>query len=166
MPVLCVSLPLLLAVLPLNCPGQEVLANALEPAGIALRTMPGPGSGPGSGAIRAVPARAAPVEREKMSAYDWSLLGAAAALRFLDYRTTVQFTEDPADFREVELPRALVRSRAALGAFEASTVVVNYFAYRSLVGHHHRKMAQVGQSIYIGVMAGTVAWNYDQLNQR
>ncbi|HEX4310573.1 MAG TPA: hypothetical protein VHZ25_11135 [Acidobacteriaceae bacterium] len=101
-----------------------------------------------------------------MSAYDWSLLGAAAALRFLDYRTTVEFTEDPADFREVELPQALVRSRAALGAFEASTVVVNYVAYRALVGHHHRKIAQVGQSIYVGVMAGTVAWNYDQLNQR
>jgi hypothetical protein len=164
MRLLCVSFPLLLGVLPLHCLGQKVLVNAAEPALTALHGVPAPGSGPA--AIRAATLRAAPIEREKIGAYGWSLLGAAAGLRLFDYRTTVAFTQDPAHFREVELPQALVRNRAALGAFEASTIAVDYFAYRALVGRHHRRMAQVGQSIYVGVMAGTVAWNYDQLNQR
>lgn len=153
---------LLMAVSTLRCVGQETaLVSAPEPA-TDTRTA---GAEPGLAAILPARARRAGMKPEKLSAYDWSLLGAATGLRFLDYKTTVQFTKDPANFREVELPEALVHNRPALGAFEASTVAANYFVYRALVEHGHRRMARLGQYLYVGAMAGTVGWNYDQLNE-
>jgi len=158
MRILCFGLLLLVAVSTLSCVGQQT----------ALVSAPGAaadGVGPESAAILPDPVRHAGLKPEKLSAYEWSLLGAAAGLRFLDYKTTVKFTEDPANFHEVELPEALVHNRLALGAFEASTVVANYFVYRVLADHRHRRMARLGQSLYVGAMAGTVGWNYDQLNE-
>jgi hypothetical protein len=99
------------------------------------------------------------------AAQDWTLLGAGAALRFLDYKTTVKLVSDPANFREVELPQGLVHNSAGLGAFEASMVVANYYAYRLLVEHRHRKLARVGQYIDIGVMSWAVGHNYYELNK-
>src|ERR1700691_4477074 len=58
---------------------------------------------------------------------DWMLVGAAAPLRFFDYRSTVKVTADPSRFREAELPQALVANHAAFAAFEAGTVVANYY---------------------------------------
>lgn len=91
--------------------------------------------------------------------FDWSLLGAAATFRYLDYQTTVKALSDPANFREVELPNALVDNHPGFASFEASTVAVNYWAYRLLVRHGHRRLARAGQFINLGAIGGTVASN-------
>jgi hypothetical protein len=93
------------------------------------------------------------------SLYDWSLLAAAATLRFLDYKTTEKCASDPADFHEEELPESLVRNKPALAAFETGTVVGNYYAYR-WVARRHRKLARLGQYINIGGVGWAVAGNY------
>jgi hypothetical protein len=90
---------------------------------------------------------------------DWTLLGAAAALRYLDYQTTVKTLSDPAVFHEVELPQALVDNHPGLAAFETSTVVANVWIYRLMVCHGHRRLARAGQLINLGAVGGTVAFN-------
>jgi hypothetical protein len=152
-----------------SCLGQEVaLVNAPEPVLNAPESVFGVSSsslsGSGSGAI--MPVRAPRTEMKPGFALeDWGLLGAGAALRFLDYKSTVKCESDPANFREVELPQALVHNRPGLGAFEASMVVANYYAYRFLVKRDHRKMARLGQWVNIGAMAWTVGRNYYELNE-
>ncbi|HEX3985573.1 MAG TPA: hypothetical protein VHX13_03095 [Acidobacteriaceae bacterium] len=90
---------------------------------------------------------------------DWTLLGAATGLRYLDYQTTVKALSDPANFHEVELPQPLVDNHPAFGAFEAGTVAANYWIYRMLVRHGHRRLARAGQLINLGALGGTVAFN-------
>lgn len=94
-----------------------------------------------------------------MAATDWTMLGAVAGLRYLDYQTTVKALSDPADFHEAELPRALVDNHAGFAAFEASTVVANVWVYRLLVRHGHRRLARFGQAINLAAVGGTVANN-------
>ena len=94
-----------------------------------------------------------------MTASDWTLLGAAAGLRYLDYQTTVKALSDPADFHEAELPQALVDNHAGFAAFEASTVVANVWVYRVLLRHGHRRLARAGQVINLCALGGTVASN-------
>jgi hypothetical protein len=96
---------------------------------------------------------------------DWTLLGAAATFRLLDYKSTVQCVSDPTGCKEIQLPQALVHNKPALGAFEAGTVVVDYYVYRLFVRHNHRTVARVGQSIYSGAMAFTVAHNYYEIDK-
>jgi hypothetical protein len=148
---------------PVACLGQHgALLNAPEPVAVSAGSFSA--SLAGSGAIMPVP-RPAPEMRPGFAAQDWGLLGAAAALRFLDYKSTVKCMSDPANFREVELPQGLVHNRPGLGAFEASTVVANYYAYRFLVAHNHRKMARFGQWVNLGAMGWTVGRNYYELNE-
>jgi hypothetical protein len=90
---------------------------------------------------------------------DWTLLGAAAGLRYLDYQTTVKALSDPSDFHEVELPQGLVDNYPGLAAFEAGTVVADFWIYRALVRHGHRRVASGGQIINLGALSGTVAFN-------
>jgi len=104
-------------------------------------------------------------QKQRFTCTDWALLTAGATLRFLDYKSTVRMMSAPANFREMQLPQALVHNRPALGAFEAGMVVGDYFAYRLLVDHHHRKLARVGQALDLTVMGGAVGWNYYQLNE-
>jgi len=101
----------------------------------------------------------------KLNTGDWMLLGAAGALRFFDYKSTVKGVANPTEFREVELPEALVHNRPGLGAFEASTVVANYYVYRALVRHHRRSLARVGQSINLSALGWTVGNNYRLLSE-
>lgn len=114
---------------------------------------------PGSAAVLPVPPHAARPAASELSLFDWSLLGAAAGLRYLDYQTTVKALSDPTDFHEVELPQALVDNHPALAAFETSTVVANLWIYRDLVRHGHRRLARAGQFINLGALGGTVAFN-------
>jgi hypothetical protein len=96
---------------------------------------------------------------------DWMLIGAAAPLRFFDYRSTVKATADPSRFREAELPQALVDNHAEFAAFEAGTVVANYYVYRLLVRHRHRSVARLGQAINLGALSWTVEHNYRLLSE-
>lgn len=111
-----------------------------------------------------VPTRPVVNVRQSFALSDWGLVGGAAALRLLDYKSTVKCMSDPANFKEEELPNALVHNDAGFAAFEASTVVVNYYAYRLFIRHNHRTMARLGQSINLGAMAFTVGRNYYELN--
>lgn len=168
MKILCSSLLLLFGSSALPCLAQEVaLLNAPEPVPVvsssSLPAVWSSLSGSASAAIMPVP-----VPREVkpgLTRQDWGLLAAAAALRFGDYKSTVKCMSDPANFRETELPNALVHNRPAFGAFEASTVAANYYAYRFFVRRDHRSLARVGQYVNIGAMAWTVGRNYYELNE-
>jgi hypothetical protein len=120
---------------------------------------------PGASAIMLVPARAAFNPRTRYAAEDWGELGAIAALRFGDYKSTVKALSDPANFHEAELPNALVHDHPGFAAFEAGTVVVNYYAYRFLVRRDHRTLARLGQYVNIGCVAWTVGNNYYGLHK-
>lgn len=105
-----------------------------------------------------------PVKLEpKLKTLDWSLLGAASALRVLDFTSTEQAMADPSHFREAMLPTKLVENKAAFAAFQAATVGVNYTAYRLLVRHNMRSLARVAQYVYVSGMAFQVTRNYQTL---
>ncbi|MFP5230654.1 MAG: hypothetical protein ACLGXA_23810 [Acidobacteriota bacterium] len=167
---LCASLLLMFASASSISRGQEVaLIDAPEPtfsstSGSAFSSSSLTFAAPAAAAIVS-PRRPLPARSQGLTFTDWTLLGSAAALRFLDYKSTVKCMSDPANFREVELPNALVHNRPALGAFEAGTVVLNYYAYRLFTGHHHRTLARLGQTINLGALAWTVGRNYYELNE-
>lgn len=101
----------------------------------------------------------------RLHLFDWTLLGAAATLRVLDYTSTEKGLADPAHFHEAILPTALVENKLAFAAFEAGTVAVNYGAYRLLVRHNMRSLARMGQYLYVGIMTAQVAKNYQFLGE-
>jgi hypothetical protein len=157
-----------------SCLGQQMaLLNAPEPAAGSSSSLMAAGepvlpsslAGASGSAIMPVARRPVAEGREGLTPTDWALLGAGATLRFLDYKSTVKAMSDPANFREVELPNALVHCRPGLGAFEASTVVGNYYAYRFFVEHRHRKLARWGQAINLAAVGWTVGRNYYELNE-
>jgi len=96
---------------------------------------------------------------------DWSGLAAAATLRGLDYYTTEKALEYPRYAHEAQLPEALVKNKPAFAAFQAGTVVLNYGAYRLLVRHNMRSLARASQFVYVGIMTGQVASNYQVLGR-
>lgn len=144
----------------LSIAAQVVLAACLAPGLVAQQTLLAEApEAMASPAVVAAPPSAEPALRLGLTPCDWGLLGAAAALRYLDYQTTERAMADPAKFREVVLPQALVDHPAGLAAFEAATVGVNYWIYRELVRHGHRRLARVGQAINLTALGGTVAFN-------
>ena len=170
------SLLALLPLIVLPAFGQQVaLFNAPDPATVSADSSSlvpeasplSPSSLPSApaSAIMPVQRRAAADRNEVLSRTDWTLLSGAAALRFLDYKSTVKALSDPLNFREEELPNALVQCHPGLGAFEAGMVVGNYYAYRLFVEHRHRKLARWGQVINLAGMGWTVGRNYYELNK-
>ncbi len=152
----------LLAMTVLPAFGQQIaLLNAPEPIAGSSSSV----AGASASAIMPVARRPIAERADGLAPTDWALLSAGAGLRFLDYKSTVKAMSDPADFREVELPNALVRCRPGLGAFEASTVVANYYAYRFFVDHRHRKLARWGQAINLVALGWTVGRNYYELHE-
>lgn len=120
-----------------------------------------------SGSLAVYPV-AAPQPTEKpsrLNVLDWSMIGAATALRVLDYTSTEKAMEYPQYFHEDILPKALVKNKPGFAAFQAGTVVVDYGAYRFLVRHHLRSLAQISQYLYVGAMTFQVAHNYQTLGR-
>jgi hypothetical protein len=108
-----------------------------------------------------------PVEKKPgLKVLDWSMLGATAALRVLDYTTTEKALTEPQYYHEAMLPQGLVKNKPAFAAFEAGTVGVNYMAYRILVRHNMRSLARASQFVYVGVMTFQVAHNYQTLGTK
>jgi hypothetical protein len=101
----------------------------------------------------------------RLNAGDWSMIGSAAALRILDYTTTEKAMAYPQYFHESVLPSALVHNKAGFAAFQGSTVVADYAAYRFLVRHHLRSIAMTGQFIYDSAMLFQVIDNYRTLGK-
>jgi hypothetical protein len=102
---------------------------------------------------------------ERLHLIDWSMIGAGATLRALDYVTTQKGMEHPQYVHEGILPAALVHNKPAFAGFEAGTVVLNTGAYRLLVRHNMRSIARISQYLYVGVMTGQVAKNYQILGK-
>lgn len=103
-----------------------------------------------------------PAIAPKLQAGDWLLIGAAAPIRYFDYRSTVECLSRRG-CEEILLPQSLVNNRAGFATFEAGTVVANYFVYQALVRRRHGVMARVGQLINLGAVGGTVMHNYEVL---
>jgi hypothetical protein len=102
---------------------------------------------------------------ERLHLFDWSMIGAASTLRALDYVTTEKGLEHPQSAHEAILPAALVKNKPAFAGFEAGSVVLNYGAYRLLVRHNLRSIARVSQYMYVAVMTGQIAKNYQVLGK-
>jgi len=138
---------------------QMALVDAPVPIATAAPADPGASSS----AMGAFMIERKPLPAEKrphLRVVDWSLIGAGAALRALDYTSTEKALSEPQYFHEAMLPTALVENKPGFAAFEASTVAANYFAYRYLVRHRMRSLAEVSQYMYVGVMTFQVAHNY------
>jgi len=139
------------------------LVEAPLPAESGATAQPGETDGASMGIF---PVERAPEAREKgprLNALDWSMLGAAASLRVLDFTSTEKALSQPQFFHEAILPQALVKNKPAFAAFQAGTVALNYEAYRLLVRHRMRSLAQVSQYVYVGTMTFQVAHNYQLL---
>jgi len=140
----------------------------------ALLEAPAPSLASSSSALPSAPGfmpGVYPVERApqtveikpNLNLLDWTLVGAASALRVLDYTSTEKALADPTHFHEAMLPTKLVENKPAFAAFEAATVGANYVAYKMLVRHHMRSLAQVAQYVYVSGMTFQVAHNYETL---
>lgn len=114
-------------------------------------------------AFAIAPEPQAKVRTPRLNWLDWSGIGAAAALRVLDYTSTEKALAYPQYFHENILPTALVKDKAGFAAFQAGTVAVNFEAYRVLVHHHRRTLALMSQSLYVGAMGYQVGSNYQLL---
>lgn len=148
----------LLAALAVDTPGAQhtVLVNAPEPAAPVSRCAEPADSvaiQPDSAGLEGRPAAT-------LSAGDWSSIGVAATFRVLDYTTTEKAMAHPQEFHEVLLPSGLVRNRAGFAAFQASTVAVDYYAYRICIRHGLRTFAVRTQWIYNLSLLYPVIENY------
>ena len=162
------SLPVLSLLCIATCSAQQtaMLMNAPVPN---LAASPAePGEAFSSSAMGVYPVRAPQVQEKApgMKLLDWSMLGAAATLRILDYTSTEKALSEPQYYHEAMLPTALVKDKPAFAAFQAGTVAVNYAAYRFLVHHHRRSLARAAQYVYVGAMSFQIAHNYQTLGQR
>jgi len=140
-----------------------MLVNAPTPSTESSSSSLQPGD-PVNGAMGVYPVQAPAQEKgPRLHALDWSLIGAAAALRALDYTSTESAMAQPQLFHEGVLPQKLVNNKAAFAVFQADTVAINYLGYRLLVRHHMRSLALVSQYVYVGAMTFQVAHNYQLL---
>lgn len=144
---------------------QTAMLNAPVPNVAAAPTQPGEAFS--SSAMGVYPVRAPQVQEKApgMDVLDWSLLGAAATLRVLDYTSTEKALSQPQYYHEAMLPTALVENKPAFAAFQAGTVALNFEAYRFLVRHNRRSLARAVQYVYVGAMTFQVAHNYQTLGQ-
>lgn len=140
---------------PLGLAQHIDLMNAPLPAAVA--------NADGNAVVTAATETATPGARMRL--LDWAGIGAGAVLRTLDYTTTEKGMEYPDRVHEAILPTALVKNKAAFASFEAGTVALNYGAYRLLVRHNLRSLALVSQYMYLSIMTGQVAKNYQVLGK-
>jgi len=167
LPFAVLLLPVLsLVVVSRSSAQNALLVDAPAPSVAAASAQPGD---PYSSSAMAVYPVQRPEVKEKapgLHLLDWSMLGAATALRVLDYTSTEKALTEPQYYHETILPQALVKNKPAFAAFEGGTVAVNYEAYRFLVRHNLRSLARVSQYVYVGAMTFQVAHNYQTLGQK
>ncbi|MGB9030684.1 MAG: hypothetical protein WCC27_11240 [Acidobacteriaceae bacterium] len=160
-------LPVLAFTCAAACPAQDAQTAMLVNAPAPSETVtPAPPAEPGSSSALGVFPVQNPQLKEKppgMGLLDWSMLGAAATLRVLDYTSTEKALSEPQSFHEAMLPDALVKNKPAFAAFQVGTVGLNYLGYRLLVRHDKRSLARAAQYLYVGVMTFQVAHNYQLL---
>ncbi|HEX4036935.1 MAG TPA: hypothetical protein VHX37_02670 [Acidobacteriaceae bacterium] len=149
---------------PAKTPVQTIaLVDAPMPINSSSSLLPEPAAGtPAFMPVARTPLPTAE-QKPRLDFLDWSLIGAAAALRGLDWASTESALARPQYFHEAVLPNALVRNKAGFAAFQAGTVAVNYEAYKFLVRHNRRSLARLSQYMYVGIMTLQVAHNYQTL---
>jgi hypothetical protein len=155
-------LPVLSLMFAATCSAQTaMLVNAPLPSDATVQ----PGDPYSSSAMGVYPVRApqATEQTPRFGLLDWGLLGAASALRVLDYTSTEKALTMPQYYHEAELPQGLVKNKPAFAAFETGTVALNYEAYRFLVHHNKRSLARASQYVYVGAMTFQIAHNYQTL---
>lgn len=151
---------------PAKTPDVQTIALVDAPAPIdsSSSLLPEPAAGvPAFMPVARTPHPAAE-QKPRLHFLDWSLIGAAAVLRGLDYTSTESALARPQYFHEDVLPSALVENKPAFAAFQAGTVAVNYEAYKFLVRHNRRSLARLSQYMYVGIMTFQVAHNYQTLS--
>lgn len=167
LPLAVLFLPVLSLACVATCSAQQTaLLNAPLP-NVASDAQPGEAFS--SSAMGGVyPVRAPQMEEKKpgLKILDWSMLGAAATLRALDYTSTEKALTEPQYYHEAMLPNGLVKNKPAFAAFEAGTVALNYGAYRYLVRHDRRGLARAAQFVYVGAMTFQISHNYQTLGQK
>jgi hypothetical protein len=160
-------LPVVAVTLAATCAAQTtqtaMLVNAPVPSATVASTQPLEASSSSALGVYVVQSPQVKEKPPGMNFLDWSLIGAAATLRVLDYTTTEKALSQPQSFHEAMLPEALVKNKPAFAAFQAGTVGVNYVAYRFLVRHDKRSLARAAQYLYVGVMTFQVSHNYQLL---
>lgn len=158
-------LPLFLLGLAATCSAQTTVALVDAPA--PMESSSSLVAEPAGGVPAFMPVQRMPLpaaeQKPRLHVTDWSLLGAAAVLRGLDWASTESALARPQYFHEAMLPSALVENKAGFAAFQAGTVALNYEAYKYLVRHKKRSLARVSQYMYVGVMSLQVAHNYQTL---
>ena len=157
---LAVATVCLAPALPSHAQTAELAEAPLPAAPVAAH--PGAPADPSGVMVVEAPAPARP---RRLHLMDWTLLGAAAALRTLDFTSTEKGLEYPQSLHEGNLPTALVRNKPGFAGFEAGAVVLNYGAYHLLVRHNLRSLARISQYMYVGVMTGQVAKNYQLIGE-
>lgn len=144
-----------------TCSGQSSsLVDAPLPVEAGAAAQPGDPSGASYAIARTPEVRET---RPGLRPFDWSMIGAAATLRVLDFTSTEKALTEPQTFHEAMLPNALVKNKPAFAAFQAGTVGLNYVAYRFLVRHDKRSLARASQYLYVGIMTFQVSHNYQLL---
>lgn len=149
------------------CSAQQTALLENAPLPNVSTSAAQPGEAFSSSAMGVYPVRAPQVEEKapRLKFMDWTMLGAASALRVLDYTSTEKALSEPQYYHEAMLPTALVENKPAFAAFQAGTVAVNFEAYRFLVRHNKRSLARAAQFVYVGAMTFQVAHNYQTLGQ-
>jgi hypothetical protein len=166
LPSAVLFLPVLSFLCLASCPAQQtaMLANAPLP-NVASDAQPGDDFSGSAMGVFPVEAPQVQEKKPRLNLLDWSLLGATATLRALDFTTTEKALTEPQYYHEAMLPNGLVKNKPAFAAFQAGTVALNFEAYRYLVRHNHRPLARVAQFAYVGVMSMQIAHNYQVLGQ-
>ena len=151
---------------PAACSAQQVaLADAPLPAFSSSALPALEAAAAPAYVLTPISAPAHRIAEPRLHLLDWSGIAAAAALRVLDYTSTEAALEHPQYLREAVLPNALVHNKPAFAAFQAGTVALNYGAYRLLIRHHLRSLARISQTVYVGILSGQVARNYQNLSR-
>lgn len=101
------------------------------------------------------------VKQPVFTTVDWSLAASVIAARTLDWTSTEECLRRPyAQCHEVELPNSLVHNKVGFAGFEAAMSAVSIFGQYEMTRRGHLKLARIAQAIDVGVMAHTVARNY------
>ncbi len=167
LPCSALFLPVLSLLCITNCPAQQtaMLANAPLP-NVASDAQPGDAFSSSAMGVFPVEAPQTQEKKPRLNPLDWSLLGASATLRVLDFTSTEKALTQPQYYHEAMLPQGLVKNKPAFAAFQAGTVALNFEAYRYLVRYNRRPLARVAQFAYVGAMSLQIAHNYQVLGQK
>jgi hypothetical protein len=100
-------------------------------------------------------------------AADYALAAGVFVARAGDWASTEECLRRPyAQCHEVELPNALVHSKAGFAAFSFGVSAASFVFQYELTKHGHRTIARVFTAAHIGMASATVIHNYQLIDNR